>query len=159
METVTKKAKNTIKSEDLTISFEVDKTPGEIFKAINNVRKWWSGEIDGETDKLGDVWTYSYKDIHRSKQKITELIPNIKVVWHVIDSYLSFIEDKEEWNGTDIVFAIAKKGDKTEVRFTHVGLVPAIACYGECAPAWDFYINNSLRNLIINGKGDPNKKE
>jgi hypothetical protein len=34
----------------------------------------------------------------------------------------NFIKDKTEWNGTDVTFDIMKKGDKTEVRFTHAGL-------------------------------------
>jgi hypothetical protein len=157
MKTTTKDTKNPKSSEDLTFVLIVDKTPEQVFNAINNVREWWSGEIDGDTDKLGAVWTYRYKDIHRSKQKISEFIPGKRVVWHVVDSFLSFIEDKEEWNGTDIVFEITKKGDNTEIRFTHVGLVPAVACYGKCAPAWDFYINDSLRSLINTGKGAPNK--
>src|ERR1017187_9212414 len=113
-------------TQDYTTSILVEQTPEEVFNAINNVRAWWSGEIDGDTDKLDAEFTYRYQDIHRSKQKITEFIPGKRVVWHVIDSYLSFIKDKEEWNGTDIVFKITRKGDKTEVRFTHVGLVPAV---------------------------------
>ena len=36
----------------------------------------------------------------------------------------NFVKDKSEWKDTDILFDIAKKGDKTEVRFTHVGLSP-----------------------------------
>jgi hypothetical protein len=146
-------------TQDFTTSILVKQTPEKVFKAINNVSGWWSGEIDGETDKLGAEFTYKYQDIHRSKQKITEFIPGKRVVWHVIDSYISFIEDKEEWNGTDIVFEIAKKGDKTEVRFTHVGLVPAVACYEKCAPAWEFLINESLSDLITKGKGAPFEKE
>ena len=72
---------------------------------------------------------------------------------------LNFVKDKTEWNGTDIVFEIARKGDKTEVRFTHVGLVPTFECYDGCSGAWGFYINDSLRNLITTGKGQPNPKE
>jgi len=86
-------------------------------------------------------------------------VPGKRVVWHVTDAELSFVKDKTEWNGTDIVFDIAKKDGKTEVRFTHVGLVPAFECYGGCSGAWGFYINDSLRNLITTGKGAPNQKE
>jgi hypothetical protein len=146
-------------NQDFTTTFTVDQTPKEAFVAINNVRGWWSGEIDGGTNKLGDEFTYRYEDIHRSKQKITELIPDKKVVWHVLDSYLNFAKDKTEWNGTDIIFDISKKGDKTQVRFTHVGLVPEIECFDNCSNAWGFYVKGSLRSLIAKGKGEPNKKE
>ena len=72
---------------------------------------------------------------------------------------INFVEDKDEWNGTDMVFEIArKKIGKTELRFTHVGLRPAIECYGKCAGASGFYVNDSLRSLITTGKGDPNEK-
>ena len=140
-------------------SFTVDQSPEEVFAAINNVRGWWSGEIDGRTDQLGAEFTYRYENIHRSVQKITELVPGKKIVWHVVDADINFVKDKKEWNGTDIVFEIARKGGKTELRFTHVGLVPTIECYGKCAGAWGFYINESLRSLITTGKGDPNQKE
>jgi hypothetical protein len=145
--------------QNFTATFLVDQTPKEVFDSINNVSGWWSGEIEGRTDKLGAEWTYRYKDIHYSKQKITEFIPGKKVVWLVLDSYLNFVKDKEEWNGTKITFEITKKGDKTEVRFTHKGLVPDYECYDACSSAWGFYINTSLRKFITTGKGQPNKKE
>ena len=150
-----------MKTKDYTASFTVDQTPEEAFAAINNVRGWWSGEpgIEGSTDKLGDEFTYRYKPHHYSKQKIAELIPGKKVVWLILDSQLNFVKDKSEWNGTKITFEIAKKGDKTEVRFIHVGLVPDYECYSACSNAWGSYINGSLRNLITASKGQPNGKE
>jgi hypothetical protein len=147
-----------LKTDNYTTSFTVDQSPQEVFDAINNVRGWWSGEIDGSTDKLGAEFNYRYKDVHLSTQKITEFVAGKKCVWHVLDSRINFVKDKTEWNGTDVVFEITKKGDKTELRFTHVGLVPAFECYGDCSGAWGFYINDSLRSLITTGKGEPNKK-
>jgi hypothetical protein len=143
----------------LSHSLTVYQTPEVAFAAINDVRGWWSGEIVGGTAKLGDEFTYRYKDIHYSKQRIIESIPGRRVAWLVLDSFLSFIEDKSEWNGTKITFEIAPKGDKTEVRFTHVGLVPAHECYGACSDAWGSYVTGSLRSLIATGKGQPNRKE
>jgi Activator of Hsp90 ATPase homolog 1-like protein len=148
-----------MKSQNYTTAFTVDETPEEAFAAINDVRAWWSGNIEGNTDRLGDEWTYRYKDIHYSKQKITELVPAKKIVWLVLDSYLNFIEDKTEWNGTKVTFDISKKGDKTEVRFSHLGLTPEVECYDACSNAWGGYVNSSLRNLITKGKGRPNRKE
>jgi hypothetical protein len=145
--------------EDYTTSFTVDQTPEEVFAAIGNVRGWWSGEIAGRTDQLGAEFTYLYQDLHRSTQRITEWVPGKRVVWHVLEAQINFVKDKAEWNGTEVVFQIARKGDRTELRFTHVGLAPAIECYGKCSGAWGFYINESLRNLITTGKGEPNTKE
>jgi hypothetical protein len=144
---------------DFTTTVIVDQTPEEAFAAINNVRGCWSGDIEGSTDELGDEWTYRYEDVHYSKQKITESIPGKKVVWHVLDGYLNFVEDKTEWTGTDITFEIAKKGDKTEVRFTHVGLVPGYECFDDCSNAWASCISGSLRSLITTGEGRPNHTE
>jgi hypothetical protein len=146
-------------AEELSITISVDETPTQVYEAVNNVRGWWSGEITGATDELGAEWTYRYQDLHRSTQKITELVPGKKVVWHVTDSSLSFVKDPTEWNGTDIVFDIAKKGEGTELRFTHVGLVPSVECYKDCSDAWGFYIRESLRSLITTGKGKPNPTE
>jgi hypothetical protein len=145
--------------QDFTATILLDQTPKEVFDAINNVRGWWSREIDGSTDKLGAEFKFHYKDLHSSTQKITEFVPGKKVVWHVLDSRINFVKDRTEWNGTDIVFEITAKNDKTELRFTHIGLVPAFECYGDCSGAWGFYVNDSLRGLIATGKGQPNQKE
>ena len=144
-----------MKNQNFTVTFSVDQSSEEAFAAINNVRGWWSGEIEGDTDKLGAEFTYRYKDVHRSKQKITEFIHGKKVVWHVSASHLSFVKDKSEWNGTDIVFDISEREGKTEVRFTHVGLVPKYECYSSCSNAWGTLINGNLRKLITTGKTQP----
>ena len=139
-----------------TSHFVVDQTSEVVSKAINNVRGWWSEEIAGSTDKLGEEFKYHFKDIHRCTMKITELVPHEKIVWLVLDNYFSFTQDKNEWKGNEITFEISKKGDKTEVHFTHRGLVPEYECYNACSDGWNTYINGSLQALIATGKGKPN---
>lgn len=142
--------------QNFTTSFSVTQTPKQAFDVINNVRGWWSQAIEGDTDKLGAVFYYHYQDIHRCTLKITEFVPSKKVVWRVLQNYFSFVKDKTEWTGTDVVFEIAEKDGKTEVRITHVGLVPEYECYGACSDGWGNYFNGSLRSLITTGKGQPN---
>lgn len=84
-----------------------------------------------------------------------ELVPGKKVVWHVSDAELTFFKDKDEWIGTDIVFEIDRKGDTTELTFTHMGLVPTFQCYGDCSGAWGELVGRNLRNLITTGKSQP----
>jgi len=138
---------------DFTTSIQVDQTPQEAFDAINHVRDWWPGEIEGSTKKLNDEFIYRYKKIHYSKQKLVEVIPGKKVVWLVTDSRLNFVENKSEWTGTKIIFEISQKNNRTEVRFTHEGLVPQYECFDSCSNAWSDIIRNGLRSLITTGKG------
>jgi NAD(P)-dependent dehydrogenase (short-subunit alcohol dehydrogenase family) len=144
-----------MKRQDFTTSFTVDQSPEEVFKAVNNVRGWWWGEVDGDTGRLGGEFIYRYQNMHKSTQQVTEFVPGKKVVWHVTDAELTFVKDKSEWIGTDIVFEIASEGGKTELTFTHVGLVPAFECYGGCSGAWGALVDGNLRNLITTGNNQP----
>lgn len=145
--------------QSYSTEFTVEQSPQEVFAAINDVRGWWSGDIEGVTDRLGAEFTYRYQDIHCSKQRITELVPGCRVVWQVLDAFLNFTDDPREWVGSQIVFEIAPSGDRTVVRFSHVGLTPEIECYEKCSGAWGYYINSSLRSLVSTGDGSPNPSE
>ena len=135
---------NQLTQSNFTTSILVDQSPNEVFNAIINVRGWWSEEIVGNTTKLNDEFEYHYEDVHRTKIKLVEVIPNQKVVWQVLDNYFSFTKDKNEWIGNKIIFEISKKGDKTQLRLTQEGLVPEYECYDICQKAWSTYIQKSL---------------
>lgn len=138
---------------DFTTTILVDQTPKQVFDAINNVSAWWQGEVLGESKNLNDEFTYRFGSFHFSKQKLIEVIPEKKVVWLIIDSQLDFVKDKKEWNNTRIIFEIIPRGAKTELKFTHSGLVPKIECYGDCSNAWTQLVQQSLLSLILTGKG------
>jgi hypothetical protein len=146
-------------NQDYTNTFTVDQAPQDVFKAICNPRGWWSEEIQGDTDRLGAVFFYSYQDVHRGTFKVTEFKPGERIAWHVLQNYLSFVEDTTEWTGTDIVFDLSRDGGKTKVRFTHVGLNPGEQCYDACHEGWGFYVGTSLRELITKGRGQPNRQD
>lgn len=132
----------------------LDKTQEEVFNAINNVRGWWSGEIEGTAGKQNDEFTYRVGDVHFSKQKVVELAPYQKIEWLVTESNLGFTTNKSEWTNTSICFDISSAAEnKTQLIFTHKGLVPAIECFKDCSNAWGQIIQQSLAGLINTGKG------
>lgn len=148
-----------MKTSDFTTTLLVEQAPREVFNAINNVRGWWSEEVEGTTDKLHGEFNYHYKDVHRCQMRLIEFVPDKKVVWHVLDNCFNFTKDRSEWKDTKISFEISGKDNKTQLRFTHIGLVPDYECFDICKDGWNNYINLSLRSLITTGKGQPNPKE
>jgi hypothetical protein len=142
-----------------TTTITVDQSPAAAFAAICNVRAWWSQEIVGRAENVGDTFKHRFRDLHRCQIAVKELVPEQKVVWTVLENYFSFTEDTAEWKGTDIVFEIARCCRETVLTFTHVGLVPGYQCYLACTDGWTFYIHESLRELIATGQGRPNVGE
>jgi hypothetical protein len=141
-----------MQATDFTATITVGQTPQEVFEAIITPQNWWSGDFEGNTKDINDEFTYQYEDMHYSKQRVVESIPGEKVVWLVTESRLNFIEDKEEWTGTKIIFEISKKDGKTELKFTHEGIKPEVECYDACSTAWGQLIQQSLFTYITTGK-------
>jgi uncharacterized protein YndB with AHSA1/START domain len=141
-----------METTNFTTTILVDQTPKEVFDAVTDPRKWWSGEFKGATKELGDEFSYRYQNFHYSEQKVTALNHVERVVWLVTESELNFLEDKSEWKGTKIIFEITRKVDKTELKFIHVGIHPEVECYADCSVAWALLIQQSLYQLITTGK-------
>jgi hypothetical protein len=142
-----------------TTTITVDRAPADAYAAITDVRGWWSRDIDGPTDTVGGEFDYHYQDAHRCRIRVTELVPGRRVAWHIVDNQFNFVQDQDEWKGTDVVFDITETDSGSEVRFTHVGLLPEHECFDVCSNAWSGYLAGSLRNLINTGAGQPNPKE
>lgn len=142
-------------SDGFSVTLVVDESPDAVFRAINHVRGWWSGEITGATDRLGAEFAYRVPGIHYSKQRITALVPGTTVEWLVTESDLAHADPRTEWTGTRIRFDIARAGARTELRFTHTGLGAALACYESCSGAWGLLVRGNLRRLIATGEDQP----
>lgn len=142
--------------ESFSTSFTTQKSPHEVFQAVTNVAGWWSEDIRGNSAKLNDEFIFEVAGVHFSRQKLIEVIPDKKVVWHITEADMSFIKQRDEWVGTKVMFDISTEGADTLLTFTHQGLVPQVECYKACMPAWTEYIQHSLKQLVETGTGDPN---
>ena len=137
-------------------SVTIDASPEIVFDRFNKVSKWWvkqvagaSTEFEGQSSKLNDEFTLKHGDNHYSKHKLTEVIPNKKVVWLVTDSRLAWIKgNKAEWTGTKMIFEIIPGREKTTLIFTHEGLVPQLECYEHCIHFWERIIHEWIYNFI-----------
>ena len=142
--------------KNFTTSFSVSQSPQTVFDAVNNVPAWW-GPFEGSSKKIGDEFIYRHGEMHYSKHRVTEMVPGEKVAWQTIDSRLNFVKQKDEWDGTRIIFEISENDGLTTLTFTQEGLTPALECYGGCSGAWGFYVGESLRDLVVTGAGRPDK--
>jgi len=156
---VNREPEDSMSDLSFTTTFSVDQTPGKVIDAVKDVRGWWSEHIEGGTEEPGDEFTYRYEDAHRCEIRVTEVVPDRRVSWLVLDNYFNFTQDSTEWTDTTIHFDVAARDGGTEVTFTHQGLVPADECFESCSQGWEFFVNTSLRDLITTGEGQPIRAE
>jgi hypothetical protein len=132
----------------------VNASAEEAMKKISQVDKWWAKKVKGKSEKINDKFTVDFGKTYVDF-KISEMIPAQRVVWKVTDCNLHWIENKKEWNGTEVYFDLSPKNGKTQIDFTHVGLVPDVECYNDCKVGWTEHVAGSLVHFINEGKGMP----
>jgi uncharacterized protein YndB with AHSA1/START domain len=144
---------NATSNGSFTTTCMVDRSPDEVYVAISDVGRWWTGTVEGRADQVGDEFTYRFGDLHDSRQRVTELVAGRRIVWEVVDAELTGRKVPDEWRGTHITFDLTPTEDGTSIQFAHDGLVPDFECYDDCAYAWTFFLNSSLTTLIATGDG------
>lgn len=143
-----------MENQDYTCSVEVAVPPVEAFNRINNVQAWWAENFEGGSTRQGDTFTVRFGETYGTF-RISEMLPGQKVVWFTEDSYLYFLKNKLEWVGTSIVWEISPCGDGSIVKMTHKGLIPGMECFNDCQKGWNFYIKESLYDLLTKDDGKP----
>ena len=147
-----------MEKQNYSAVIEVEASAEKAFKCINDVSEWWVENLEGSSHKPDDIFTIHFSGNNFVTHKIVEFVPDKKVVWLVTDCYLEWLTDKAEWTNTKMSFEISTSNNKTQIRFTHIGLIPEIECYDMCVKGWDQYVKGSLFRLLTEGEGQPQRK-
>jgi hypothetical protein len=144
-----------MKDQIVHCSIIADISPKFALEKIGQVSQWWISNVAGPSQSLGDVFTVSLGTTWK-KFRITELLPENKVIWEVVDCNLPWLQDLKEWKGTQISWEVSAAENGTQINFTH-NLVPEMPCFNQCEKAWGNYIGESLFKFITLGKGLPDQ--
>lgn len=155
METKNNAATN-MKDQDYQSKIVANVTPKEAFDKISRVSEWWGTRFEGSSQKLNDVFTVRFGNGDMYKGKVSELIPDKKIVWQVIDSNQTWVANATEWTGTKILWEISVQKEGTQIMMTHIGLNPSLECYETCSHhGWDYLLHKSLFKFLTEDKGLP----
>ena len=142
--------------QDYSASITTNLTANATAERINRVADWWTASFTGASEKVDDAfsvrWGETFVDF-----AVTGYVPARKIVWRVTDCNLGFVDDKKEWKDTEVVFDISSEGGPTTVTMTHAGLVPNVECYDTCSKGWNFFITESLQQLLTENQGMPDR--
>jgi hypothetical protein len=146
------KGENKMKTKDYHKGITAKITSEEAFKNIANVAGWWTSHFKGNTANVNDTFRVTFGENWFSF-KVIESVPNKRSVWLCTDCSMVWLNNRNEWKGTKIVWEISEYKNGIKIDMTHVGLVSSTECYGTCSIGWENYIGESLPKLIKTGKG------
>ena len=142
------------RSKDYNASIQANVSAKEAFERIARVKEWWAKNFKGKAEQLNDQFTVRFGETFVDF-KITEAIPDKKIVWTVTDCNLHWIRAKKEWKNTQVVWEISAAKNGVQISMTHIGLRPEVECWDSCKPGWDEHVKGSLLNFMMKGKGMP----
>lgn len=116
---------------------------------------WFTQDCDVQTGTGGTIHL-RFGPNHK-EMRIERLEPGREVRWRCTGAHIAVGEltRRDEWVGTQLVFRLTPlAGARTRLDFEHVGLVPALECYGLCNDGWKHFLG-SLQQFIGTGRGTP----
>lgn len=120
------------------------------------LRGWWTQTCTAD-ERVGGEVRFAFGESYKLV-RIEILRPENQVRWQCLESRIRVDGRKlpdNEWAGSTIVFRI--NGDTpthTVLRFEHLGLTPALACYDLCEGGWTHFLA-SLQRYVETGSGTP----
>ena len=140
--------------------------PGErLFAALTTqegVKGWWTRFCEGSEGVGGQSSFHFPGSGFFAVVKILRRDPPRTLEWECVDSLHNAdtgYADLRDWIGTRIRFEIRDSGDgESQLDFTHFRL-NQLECHTSCISGWSFFLNESLRGYVENGKGKPWDKE
>lgn len=144
-----------MRDTSFTETVKTSADPSDIISKIGNVSEWWAKDFQGTSKNVGDNFVVKFSSGDTFAIKVSEIIPEQKVVWDITDAFQGWVKEPKEWVGTRIEWDIKAENGVSEVTFTHVGLVPQLECFGTCSKVWDYLMQKSFSDLLNTGKGLP----
>jgi len=114
-----------VQTQDYQCTIAARISPAEAFEGIARPgHRMVKRDFTGRDRKAGDTFTVRFGKTFVDF-KIAEAIAPTHAVWQLTDSNLEWLQAKKEWTGMTVVWDISSDdGGTTQVRMTHVGLVP-----------------------------------
>lgn len=156
---------NISNSADFQLHLQFAVPPEQLFTALatlDGARQWWTIFCDGSED-LGGQLSYRFPaaSFYAVMKTLRKEPPGL-LEWECTDSSHSAdcgYSDLRDWIGTIIRFEIQDLGNgRSQLDFTHSRLTQ-LECFEQCSSGWSFFLNESLRGYLENGKGQPWDKE
>ena len=139
-------------------SFVAEANPATVYAALTTTEGlsgWWSQDCDIESD-VGGTLRFRF-GANCKTMRIEESLPDHSVRWRCTACFMAadHLTRRNEWIDTEMVFRLTSQGQgRTRVDFEHIGLVPALECFGMCSKGWDYFMP-SLLAYVETGVGTP----
>ncbi len=137
---------------------DIQADPATVYAALTTpagLQGWWTRDCEVPTQVGGRI-RLRFGRTHK-ELRIAGLEPERAVRWRCIQAHIAApqLTRRDEWVGTEIGFRLAPLGSGgTRLDFEHLGLVPALECYGLCDQGWRHFLE-SLRRFAETGHGMP----
>ncbi len=148
--------KNYLEKENFQYEITLESTAKKIYSGLTfQIQHWWTEKMEGSANKINDEFTVRF-DRTFKRIKVVELIPDKKIIWEVMDSYIDIpeLKNKSEWNGTKIIWEINPNEYSTDLLMTHLGLNSSLECYNICDDGWVSFME-SFQDYLTTGMGTP----